>query len=240
MASAEDLERSLELAREVDSVFGQVLGLQRLGLLETGLGRCEAAQDRLCRALDMAQHSRSPMVRGHGIGRVLATLAFNRLEAGELPQAAGYLAEGYAMQRRVGDCPSCDVLLYPAAVPIAIALGDLEQAEAACRRAEESASAFRSQAWLATARYLRGLLATARGEWHVAAGSLERALQTFVSLDQPYDAARCLEATAILAERAGGALPGLDPSDSRRKAVGLYQRLGAEAIARKVKAAIMT
>lgn len=233
--SASDLQCSVQLAREVGGVFGEVLGLQRLGLVETGLGQYDAAHHRLEGALSMARASRSPMVRGHGIGRVLATLARNRLELGETAQAADYLAQGFDMQRKVGDCPSCDVLLYPVAVPLYIGLGDVNQAEAACRKAEETAAVFRSQAWTATAGYLRGLLATARGDWHVAVGSLERATEQFESLDQPYDVARGLEALADAGARAGAALTPVYVYGLRERALSIYVRLGAQADRQRLK-----
>jgi tetratricopeptide (TPR) repeat protein len=178
--------------------------MQRLGLLETSRGDLEDARERLSAALATARASDSPMVRCHSTGRILATLAFNRLEAGELASAAEYVAQGFGTQQEVGECPSCDVLLYPAAVPVSIALGDLRQAEWACGRAEDTASAFGSRAWSATARFLRGQLAAAQGDHERAVASFEAALATFQALAQPYDIARTLEALARLGVDAPG------------------------------------
>jgi tetratricopeptide (TPR) repeat protein len=232
--SAEALARSIELAQAVGGVFGTVLGSQRLGLLETGQGRYEQAHVRLVEALAQAHESHSPMVRGHGIGRVLATLAYNRLEAGDLARAADYLAQGFAMQRKAGDCPSCDVLLYPAAVPIFLALGDLEQAEAACSKAEETALSFSSRAWAATARYLRGVLSAAAGEHVGAVAALRAALGMFEALQQTYEVARTLTALAEVAEACRTVAEDLNPVTLRQRAAELYDQLGAALPSRRL------
>lgn len=228
LESVDFLQRSIELARSVRSTFGEVIGLQRLGLVETGLGRHEAAYEHLCHALTLALNSDSAMVRYHGTGRVLIALARNRFEAGDLALATEYLARGFAAQQEAGQCLTCDVLLYPVAVPLYIALDDLTLAEQACRKAEETATAFRSQAWVATARYLRGLFTIARSDWHVAVDCLQEALERFEALPQPYDVARSLEALADVATKASPSLPHLSPPELRQRALEVYLRLGAQ------------
>jgi tetratricopeptide (TPR) repeat protein len=175
------------------------------------------------------------MVRAHSLGRLYATLALNRYEAGDLAAATRYLARGVATQQVVGECAGCDALLYPVAVPVYIAHGDLALAEQACRKAEEVASAFRSRSWVATARYLLGLLASAQGDDASAVLHLEQAAAIFEELGQPYETARTLEVLAVALKRhpAGNA-------DRARavlaKAAGQYTALGAEAQARRVLA----
>jgi tetratricopeptide (TPR) repeat protein len=226
------LERSIELADSVGSIFGVVLGMQRLGVVETGLGRYEAAHDRLRRALALVQSSRNPMVQNHSPTRIYTSLTDNRLRAGDLTGAAEYLAAGYDAQQAVaaqgfGECVTCDVLLYPAAVAVHLARREMEQAERAAAKAEEATTWFHSRVWLATARYLRGLFLEARAEPRFAAACFEQAVAIFRQLGQPYDLARCLEA---LARVTGVAQP-------REEASRLYAALGASADARRVEAA---
>lgn len=235
-AAASALARSIDLARSSGGAFGEVLGEQRLGLLETAQGRYLDARERLQRALDNAQRSHNPLVLGHGLGRVLATLARNRFEAGDYTGAADYLAQGFAVKQQVGECASCDVLLYHAAVPIYLALGDLTRAEHACQKADEVSRAFSSRAWIAAARYLRGLFDARRGAWSGAVGALESARDLYAALDQPYDLARCLEALAHLAHHTEIDPLGLDADELREQALVIYRNLGAEGDRRRLEA----
>lgn len=109
------LRRGIDLAASVDSTFGVVLGEQRLGLLETALGRYDDAHQRLRLALQVALASGNPMVLEHSPTRLFTTLAHNRLEAGDVDAAATYLKQGLAAQAEVvaqgfGECVTCDVL----------------------------------------------------------------------------------------------------------------------------------
>lgn len=227
-------ETSVTVNQTLGGIFGQVLGLQHLALLDIGLGHHAAAQERLEAALAMVEQSDSALVRMHAPVRLFGTLARNRLETGDLPRAAAYLAQGFAAEHEAGECASCGVLLYPAAVPIYLALGDFGQAEYACRRAEEAAAVFRSRAWVATARYLSGLLATARSGWREAAGYFTEALGIFEALEQVYDVARTMEALAGVAAHGAGDLPDLNAEALRTRAAAMYTRLGAEHAARRV------
>jgi tetratricopeptide (TPR) repeat protein len=221
------LRRSIELAVSFGGTFGEVLGEQRLALAETALGRYQPAYERLRRALAVARASENVMVQWHSVGRILTTLARNRYEAGDLTAGADYLAQGFANQQEIGECPGCDVLLYPVAVPIYLALGQRDDAERACRLAEATALHFRSQAWKAAARHARGLVAGTCGLWPAAAGQLLAARDLFQTLGQPYDLARSLEALAGVARRAGPALPNLDAADLLQQARTIYAQLDA-------------
>ena len=219
--SREALERSVELARSFDGTFGEVIGEQRLAILDLALGRLEAARERLERVLKIARASQEPMVRAHSLGRILSTLALTAYEQGELEEATRYLARGFATQQVVGDCAGCDVLLYPAAVPIYLAHGDLGLAEEAARKADEVAGAFRSQSWVGTARYLLGLVATAQEDGGLARERLRQALDRFEELDQPYEIARVALALGEVEEDEEAA------ESLRIRARDLLDRLGA-------------
>ena len=218
------LRRSIELARSIDAAFPEILGIQRLALLETGLGRSEVAHRRIQDILPVAFASTNSMVREHTPGRLLATAIRNRYEAGDLQTATEYLAQSFADQELLGECPTCDVMLYPAAVPVYLKLGDLQQAERASQKAEETALLFRSRAWAAAALSCRGQLAAARADWHAASDRFTAALRTFETLDQPYDVARTLEVLADVTDALSK--PVADARALRRRAAELYARLG--------------
>lgn len=197
------LRRGIELAASVGSTFGVVLGEHRLGILETATGRVEAAAQRLSAALETALSSGNPMVLEHSPTRLLTALAASRLAAGDLEGATDALERGFEAQAAVvaqgfGECVTCDVLLYPVAVRVRLARGELSEAEAACRRVEESTTWFHSRVWVATAHETRGLLARAEGDLALAADQLEQARAAFASLGQPLEEARCLDALAAM------------------------------------------
>lgn len=232
--SVKAFNRSIALCRDFGGAFGEVLGEQRLAQIETAVGLYEQAHKRLLAALETARTSDSPMVKAHSLGRIYSSLALNRYEAGELAEATRFLARGFATQRVVGDCAGCDVLLYPAAVPIYIAHGDLDLAEESCRKAEETARAFGSRSWLATARYLLGLLALARRDAEAAAFHFQEAAAQFEDLGQPYEQGLALERLAEALQLAPAPVSAAEGALAR--AVALYRELGAVGRAQKARA----
>lgn len=207
-AGEASLRRGIELASSIGSTFGTVLGEHRLGILETALGRWDAAEARLRGALDVARTSGSPMVLLHSPTRLRAALAANRLAAGDLGSAAAELERGFSEQATFatlgfGECVTCDVLLYPIAVDVHLALGEPDAAERACRRVEESTTWFTSRVWIATAHEARGLLARAEGRGDVAADQFSQARAGFAALGTPYDEARCIAALATVVDGEG-------------------------------------
>jgi hypothetical protein len=73
-----------------------VIGSQRVGLLETAMGRLEDGYDRLRQKDTVARASDSVQVRHHSSTRTLTSLAQNRLKAGDLDAAAAYIEESFA------------------------------------------------------------------------------------------------------------------------------------------------
>jgi tetratricopeptide (TPR) repeat protein len=173
-------------------------------------------------------------VRAHSLGRVYSSLALSRYEAGDLAEATRFLARGFATQKVVGECAGCDVLLYPAAVPIYLAHGELDLAAEACRKAEETAGAFRSRSWVSTSRYLNGLFAAAQEDWHAAELQFAEAGESFEQLGQPYEHARALEGLALARKHISGA-SGPSPSALVQQAVETYTKLGAPFRAEQTK-----
>ena len=80
--------------------------------------------------------------------------------------------------------------MLPARVEIALAIGDLEAARAACGELDEIAARQRSDLLAATAAHARGALALAEGDASGAVAALRSALRTWQELEAPYEAAR--------------------------------------------------
>lgn len=226
--SASSLKSSVELAQKVDSTFGEVLGLQRSGAIETARGNFDEGHHLLSEALAIAQASTSPMVQVHSMTRLLGGLTSNRLEADDLQSATEYLAKGLEIQRQVGQCVPCDVLLYPAAVPLYIALGDLEQADWACSQLEDAANRFGSRAWVAQARYLRGLLAGEFQEWDRSKSLLREALSIYEELGQPYELAQSQQVLGEVLLRGGTVSGDEEPDALLETARKTYKQIGAK------------
>jgi hypothetical protein len=224
--SVEAFTESVRISRSLNSEFGDVLGDQRLAQIETAIGLFDQAKARLEKALALARSSSSPMVKAHSLGRVYSSLALSRFEAGDLAEATRFLARGFATQKVVGECAGCDVLLYPAAVPIYLAHGETELAADACRKAEETAGAFRSRSWVSTSRYLNGLFAAAQQDWHAAALQFSEAVESFELLGQPFELARALEGLALVHSHLPDA-SNASRSDLVQRAVSIYTDLGA-------------
>lgn len=221
------LASSVDLARQVGSTFGEVLGLQRMAAIETMRGEFETSHKLLSDALSTAQVSQNPMVQVHSMTRIFGGLTSDRLEAGDLQGATEYLAKGLEVQGAVGKCVPCDVLLYPAAVPLYIALGDLEQADWACSQLEDSANRFGSRAWIAQARYLRGLLAGEFQEWKRAKTLLRGAMSIYEELKQPFDLSNTQRALGEVLLRGGTVDGDEDPVALLEAAQRGYESLGA-------------
>ena len=129
--SRDELARSVRLARAVGASQGAVIGEQRLGWLETATGQTADARRRLERALTESQDADSPLTRHHSRTRILAAMARNHLQRGALEDARDSVDRGFAAQRDLGGCVTCDALLYPTAVPVYLATGAIDRAEQA-------------------------------------------------------------------------------------------------------------
>ena len=113
-------------------------------------------------------------------------LALLRLAQGDGAVAAATirraLDETVERQKRVG--------LLPAYVEIMLAVGDLEQARAACDELDEATTGYESDMLEAIVAYARGAYELTAGDAHAALVTLRRAAQTWQELDAPYEAAR--------------------------------------------------
>ena len=114
--------------------------------------------------------------------------------------------------------------LLPAAVDIALAAGDVEDARGACRELEQIAADFGTEVLGAMAAHARGAVELAAGDAAAALGPLRRAFRVWHEVDAPYIAARL----RVLIARACRALGDRDTAKLELDlARDVFERLGA-------------
>lgn len=189
------LQESIDLFHQIGAAGGEALSLQRLGLLRTAQGRLDEALSTLEAGEVVAKQA---LLRAHLQGRLQASIARNRLMAGDLPAADQALSLGQAMVESHGHCPLCESLLLPVAVSVRIAQGDLEAAEKYCRQLDEATTRYGSLTWVALAAQARGELAAVKGDIEAAITYYKEAQAGFSEAKNKYAAAQCAEALAQL------------------------------------------
>jgi DNA-binding CsgD family transcriptional regulator len=143
-----------------------------------------------------------------------------RLAQGNLDAAAG------AIRRAIGEtkAPLKRAALLPARVEIELAIGDVEEARAACRELEDLSETFDSTMLSALAAHSRGAIQLADGDARAALVSLRRAAHLWQELEAPYETAR---ARAVIAA-ACQALGDDDAAELELEAArGSFRELGA-------------
>ena len=218
----ESLRESVSLYREIGAASGEALARQRLGLLLTARGRLDEALAVLDEGLVVAERA---VMRAHCLARLYATLARNRLEAGELEAADDALYLGLEMSNRHGNCTTCDALLYPVAVSVRVAQDRLSDAAGFCQNMEQAAAEYGSQTWVAMARQVQGELAAARGQYDEALAALAEAIANFRASGFEYEAARCLSAVAAIRRQRAGPADEQKAAAAGREAQQIYQSL---------------
>jgi len=221
------LRRAVDLYRQVDSASGEALSLQRLGVLVTAMGDTDAGHELLSDGMVVAERA---AMRAHCLTRIHASLLRNRLAAEDLEGAQLSLTDGMAAARRHGHCVTCNALLMPELVRAHLALGDVPAAALAADTLEKTAGEFESRAWAAMASHARARVERQRARFAVAHDKFEGAAQTFLEIEQPYDAARCfLGHAGLLRDRNRKA----DPTEAERlekKAATIFESIGAPGI----------
>jgi len=213
----EQLRRAVEIHRSLGASTGESLASQRLAELAVYRGDADAAAEHLERGLELAVDGPLPE---HLLSRLYATMALNALEMDD-PQAACTAIEAAASATaRFGSCPPCEALLHPVAAEAYAAVGDLERARNYAAAAAETGS-WGSDAWRAMAAVAQAAVAQGKGE---AAQHLIEAAETFVRIDQPFQAARCHLQAGLLELDEGHTLPARTHLD---QALSLFTRLGA-------------
>lgn len=217
------LRCAVEGFREVASASGEALSLQRLAVLLTARGMLDDGHRLLDEGIVVAERA---AMRSHCLTRMYASLARNRLAAGDHAGASASLQEGLAESARHGHCTTCNSLLLPEAVRVELTSGNLRGAEKFARALDDVARRFGSRAWTAMAEHGRGRVLAARGDVDKARDALERARRAFDEIGSPYEAARCAMASSRLPGESKGS------SLMQREALGAaaratFERLGA-------------
>jgi len=189
------LQESIDLFQHIGAGGGEALSRQRLGVLQTEQGRLDEALFTLEAGVVAAKQA---LLRAHLQGRLQASIARNRLLAGELPAAEHALSLGQALTESHGHCPLCESLLLPVAVSVRITQGDLAAAEAYCSQLDEATTRYGSRTWVALAAQARGELAAARGDIEAATTYYTAAQTDFREAKNEYAATQCSEALAQL------------------------------------------
>jgi DNA-binding CsgD family transcriptional regulator len=115
--------------------------------------------------------------------------------------------------------------LLPAQVEILLAVGDLENARAACRELEEIADSQRSDALEAMSADARGAVALAEGDGRAALVALRGGWRLWHELEAPYEAARARVRAGLACRDLGDEDTALLELEAART---VFARLGAE------------
>jgi DNA-binding CsgD family transcriptional regulator len=208
-------EDALKEARQVGERFTQgVLNQRALGHAAYRQGEVRRLQGGV-EAAEEAYRAASRFGREPQPGLALLRLAQGK---GDAAAAAIRRALGETTQRLKR------AALLPAQVEIMLALGDLEEARAACRELEEIAARQGSDALEAMSAHARGAVALAEGDAQAALVALRRGWQLWRELEAPYEAAR----TRVLAGLACRSLGDEDTAGLELEAArAVFAQLGA-------------
>lgn len=126
--------------------------------------------------------------RAHALGRdPQPGMALLRLATGQRDAATASLRAALAA---AGPSPTSRGRLLPAAVEVAVAVGDLDTARAAADELDALARTFDTDGFRAAATHARGMVLLADGDAPAALGALHRALRCWQELAATYEMAR--------------------------------------------------
>jgi predicted negative regulator of RcsB-dependent stress response len=195
-AEAEEaLHESINLFHQIGAADGEALSYQRLGILLTAQGQLDEGLLALENGAAAAKHAK---LRAHLQGRLYASIARNRLLAGDLSAADDALSLGQALTESHSHCALCEALLLPVAVSVRIAQGDLTGAKDYCSRLDEATARYGSHTWVALAAQARGELAAAQGDIETAVTYYTAAHSGFQEAKNDYAVTQCAEVLAKL------------------------------------------
>jgi tetratricopeptide (TPR) repeat protein len=182
------LRSAVEIYRKLGGASGESLSLQRLGVLLTAKGRLDEAAAILDEAVVVAERS---TMRSHALTRLYASIARNRLAAGDVEAADRALEQGQEEARRHGNCVTCSGLLLPESVRVHLAAGRHPAAREAADALQATAELYRSRAWVAMSRHARGRCLLASGDRAGAEDALKEAETAYAGYGDVYEVARC-------------------------------------------------
>lgn len=220
---AEDsLRQSIDLYSQIGAASGEALARQQLGVVLTARGRLDEALSILEEGTVVAERA---VMRAHCLARLYASMARNRLEAGDTREAAQTLYLGLQMSERHGNCSTCDALLLPVATNVRLAQGNLQEATEFCRRLSRAAASYGSRTWIAMARQAQGHVAAAREQYDDALKAFRKATRGFRQAGFDYEAARCLSAAAQVRRRRAAPGDQRQAEQAHQQAEQIYTRL---------------
>jgi tetratricopeptide (TPR) repeat protein len=193
-----ELRRAIDQYRVIGAGSGEVRARQNLGALLTAKGEIEAAFEVLHEGVATAGRS---MLRAHCLTRISATLARNRLAAGELDEARRYLEDANRALESHGNCTNCRAVFLPETIRVELALGHIDEAEQKLATLRSIAEHFGSSGWTAMVEISAGRVYAARKQLDRAAEAFRAAAASYQSFGALYEAARAqrLEADMLRA-----------------------------------------
>jgi len=191
----EALYESIDLFQQIGAADGEALSYQRLGILLTAQGQLDEGLSAL---EDGVMAAKQAKLRAHLQGRLYASIARNRLLAGDLAAADDALSLGQVLTESHGHCALCEALLLPVAVSVRIAQGNLAAADVYCRQLDEATARYGSHTWVALASQARGELAAAQDDIEEAITYYTAAQAGFQEAQNEYAVAQCNEVLARL------------------------------------------
>lgn len=218
----DSLRESISLYSQIGAASGEALARQQLGVVLTARGQLGEALSILEEGTVVAERA---VMRAHCLARLYASMARNRLEAGEPDEAAQALYLGLQMSERHGNCSTCDALLLPVAARVRLAQGDLQEATEFCRRLSQAAASYGSRTWIAMARQTQGHVAAAREQYDEALKAFRKATRGFRQAGFDYEAARCLAAAARVRQRRDAPGDRREAQQARQQAEQIFTEL---------------
>ena len=222
----DNLLRSAALYREINAPSGEAMVLQRLGVVRTATGEWDQALSDLHRALDIA---RGYILQGHSMMRVYATLARNRLEAGDFRAALDCARQGLAIEEQQGRCLICGVLLYPAAAMAYGMNGDIKEGRRFASLARDFALEYDSKFFFGLASQASAMIEGMAGCWDEAFNAINRAEEAFSAIPQSYEVARTRFFRACLLLQRRGEQDIAIAREELQRAEPVFVELGAAA-----------
>lgn len=219
---------ALDAHLSVDNVEGAVLSRNSIGRAFLALGRAVDAEREFADALRDARAYGAPTL----VAQSLSNMGELHYARGEREAAGAAFAEAEPLVS--ASDPLAAVIAHNRGV-LALALGELDQAQAYLGRAEAANERAKRWAALGTNRYVLASLANARGD---AAGALawaKKALEADKRGENSLGIGADLEALALLSRKAGEAGAALD---YYRRALGLWLSLGRDADAQRCAKAL--